>query len=67
MNCPGCNNRCELKDDLYFCRFCGAKEHKTKSIGNYWIRAGKVIEAKEMVAKSLKAAKAANPSGEFKE
>jgi len=67
MNCPGCKGRCDLQGDLYFCRKCGAQEHKNETIGRYWMRAGKVLEAKELEAKSLKAAKEAYPSGDFKE
>jgi len=67
MNCPGCNGRCELKEDLYFCRKCGAEEKDLTGFGHVWMRAGKVIEAKELVEKSLKQAKKAYPTGEFKE
>jgi len=67
MNCPGCNSRCDLKDKLYFCRKCGAEEHRDSVIGGFWMRAGKVLEAKELQAKSLKEAKEAYPSGDFKE
>jgi len=67
MNCPGCKARCELKGKLYFCHFCGAEERVLTGFGNVWMRNGRVIEAKELVDASLKQAKNAYPSGDFKE
>ena len=67
MNCPGCDSRCELKGTLYFCRKCGCEEKDFKGVGMVWMRAGKVIQAKELVDESLKQAKKAYPDGEWKE
>ncbi len=67
MNCPGCNGRCELQKDLYFCRKCGAEERDLTGFGHVWMRNGRVIQAKELVDASLKQAKNAYPSGDFKE
>ncbi len=66
MNCPGCNNRCDLDGKYYKCRSCGAFE--TKNItgeGTMWIRSGRVIAAPEAVKESLDQAKSAWPDGKF--
>lgn len=66
MNCPGCNARCDLEKNFYFCRACGAEERlNTTGIGHMWIKAGKVIAIPEANEESLKRAKEAYPTGEW--
>jgi len=63
MKCPSCNERTELKEDLYFCRKCGAYENKDRN----WMKAGRIISAPELEKASLERAKKNSPTGDWKE
>ena len=63
MKCPSCKERTELKEDLNFCRKCGAYEMKSR----IWMKAGRIVSAPELEKQSLENAKRNNPSGDWKE
>jgi len=68
MNCPACDNRCNLKGNFYKCRFCGAEERfNTTGKGTMWIQNGKVISAPQAEKEQLEKAKEKWPSGDWKD